>query len=235
MDKPALIVFDMIGTTVRGSDLLPSALKKAFGTVGVNLSDDEIAAARGKSKREAISSMLFEAVGAKKAGDYAMGVYEAFENTMLQQYWDSTVHAIDGTEEVFDWCRDNRTRIALATGFDRRLAELLIDKLGWRHDIDTIVCNDEVERGRPAPYLIFHAMEKTGIDAVATVASVGDTVADLQAGTNAGVGWNIGVLTGAHRRRKLEKEEHTAIIDSIADIPSVFEQEEQPDSDCIDD
>ena len=78
MDKPALIVFDMIGTTVRGSELLPSALKKAFGTVGVNLSDDDITAARGKSKREAISSMLFEAVGAKKAGEYAMGVYEAF-------------------------------------------------------------------------------------------------------------------------------------------------------------
>ena len=46
MDTPALIVFDLIGTTVRGSDLLPAALRKAFETVGVNLSDDDIAAAR---------------------------------------------------------------------------------------------------------------------------------------------------------------------------------------------
>lgn len=223
MDKPALIVFDMIGTTVRGSELLPSALKKAFGTVGVNLSDDDITAARGKSKREAISGMLFEAVGAKKAGEYAMGVYEAFENTMVHQYWDSTVHPIEGTREVFDWCRENRTKVALATGFDTRLADVLIDKLGWRDDVDTIVSNDDVERGRPAPYLIFHAMESTDVDAVSSVATVGDTVSDLKAGHNAGVGWNIGVLTGAHTRKKLEKEPHTAIIDSIADLPDLFE------------
>ena len=231
MDKPALIVFDMIGTTVRGSELLPSALKKAFGTVGVNLSDDDITAARGKSKREAISSMLFEAVGAKKAGEYAMGVYEAFENAMVQQYWDTTVHAIDGTREAFDWCRENRTKIALATGFDRRLADVLIEKLEWSNDVDAIVTNDEVSRGRPAPYLIFRAMEITDVDAVATVATVGDTTADLKAGENAGVGWNIGVLTGAHSRKKLEKEPHTAIIDSIEDLPALFEQEEQSDSD----
>ena len=223
MDKPALIVFDMIGTTVRGSELLPSALRKAFETVGVNLSDDDIAAARGKSKREAISSMLFEAVGAKRAGEYALGVYEAFENTMLQQYWDATVHPIEGTREVFDWCRDNRTKIALATGFDSRLADVLIEKLGWSNDIDAVVSNDEVERGRPAPYLIFHAMEDTGVEAVSTVATVGDTVSDLKAGDNAGVGWNIGVLSGAHSRRELKAEPHTAIIDSIADLPALFD------------
>lgn len=223
MDKPALIVFDMMGTTVRGSDLLPGALRKAFETVGVNLSDDEITAARGKSKREAITSMLFESVGAKKAGEIAMGVYEAFENTLLQQYWDTTVQPIDGTADVFDWCRDNRTKIALATGFDRRLADVLIDKLVWRDAIDTLVCNDDVTRGRPAPYVIFHAMEQLGIDAVATVATVGDTISDLKAGANAGVGWNIGVLSGAHTRKQLKRQPHTAIIKSVADLPALFE------------
>lgn len=226
MDAPALIVFDLIGTTVRGSEFLPAALRKAFETVGVNISDDEIAAARGKLRREAISSMLFDSVGAKKAGQYAMGVYEAFENTMLQQYWDTTVHPIDGTREVFDWCHEQRTKIAIATGFDRRLVDLLVEKLGWTDDIAAIVCNDEVKRGRPAPYLIHHAMEKTGVDAVATVASVGDTVTDLRAGDNAGVGWNIGVLSDARSRKELEKEPHTALIDSIADLPDLFVADE---------
>jgi phosphonatase-like hydrolase len=222
MDTPALIVFDLVGTIVQGSELLPTALRRAFETVGVNLSDDDIAAARGKSKREAISSMLFESVGAKKAGKYAMNVYEAFENAMLQQYWDSTIHEIDGTRDVFDWCDDQRTKKAIATGFDRRLVNVLIDKLGWADDIDAIVCNDEVKRGRPAPYLIFHAMEKTGVDAVSAVATIGDTVADLQAGNNAGVGWNIGVLSGDTSEEELEAEPHTALIDSVADLPGLF-------------
>ena len=225
MNTPELIVFDMIGTTISGPDILPSVFRKAFETVGVNLSDDDITAARGKSKREAISSMLFEAVGAKKAGEYAMQVYDAFENTLLQQYWDITVKPIDGARETFDWCRENRTKIALATGFDRRLADVLVQKMEWQDDVDVIVCNDEVERGRPAPYLIFHAMEQTNVDAVSAVATVGDTVSDLQAGHNAGVGWIIGVLSGAHSKRQLKSEPHTAIIKSVADLPSVFEQD----------
>ena len=223
MNTPELIVFDMIGTTVRTTDLIPSAFKYAFETVGVNLSDDDITAARGRSKREAISSMLFESVGAKKAGEYAMQVYDAFENTMLQQYWDTTVKPMDGTRDTFDWCRENRTKIALASGFDRRLVDVLIQKLEWQDDIDTIVCNDDVARGRPAPYLIFHAMENTDIHTVSGVATVGDTVSDLQAGHNAGVGWNVGVLSGSHSKKMLASEPHTAIIDSIADLPSVFD------------
>ena len=227
MNTPDLIVFDMIGTTIRASDVVPSAFRKAFETVGVNLSDDDITAARGKSKREAISSMLFESVGAKKAGEYAMQVYDAFENTILQQYWDSTVKPIDGAREAFDWCRENRIKVALATGFDSRLADVLVQKLGWQDNVDAIVCNDEVAKGRPAPYLIFHAMEKTGVDVVENVATVGDTVSDLQAGHNARVGWNIGVLSGAHTEKQLQELPHTAIITSVAELSTVFEDSDE--------
>jgi phosphonatase-like hydrolase len=223
---PDLVVFDMIGTTVRASDVIPQAFRKAFETVGVNLSDDDITAARGKSKREAISSMLFESVGAKKAGAYAMQVYDAFENTLLQQYWDTTVKPIDGARETFDWCRENRTQVALATGFDSRLADVLVQKLGWQDAVDAIVCNDEVAKGRPAPYLIFHAMEKTGVDVVKNVATVGDTVSDLQAAHNAGVGWNIGVLSGAHSEAQLGELPHTALIDSVVELTALFEDAE---------
>ncbi len=223
MELPELIVFDMIGTTVRTADYIPAAFRKAFETVGVNLSDDDISAARGKSKREAISGMLFESVGAKRAGEVAMNVYEAFENTMVQQYWDATIKPVKGTRETFEWCRENRIRIALGTGFERRLADVLITKLDWNDDVDIVVCNDDVARGRPAPYLIFHAMEKALVKSVDAVATVGDTVADLQAGNNAAVGWNIGVLSGSHSRKKLKREEPTAIIGSVADLPAVFD------------
>ena len=222
MTTPDLIVFDMIGTTIRASDVVPAAFRKAFETVGVNLSDDDITAARGRSKREAISSMLFESVGVKKAGEYAMQVYDAFENTVLQQYWDSTVKPIDGAGEAFEWCRENRTQVALATGFDSKLADVLVQKLGWQDVVDAVVSNDQVAKGRPAPYLIFRAMEKTGIDTATKVAAIGDTESDLKAGHNAGVGWNIGVLSGAHSERQLKKLPHTAIIASVADLQSVF-------------
>ena len=76
--------------------------------------------------------------------------------------------------------------------------------------------------GRPAPYLIYRAMELTGTVSVATVANVGDTVLDLGAGANAGVRWNIGVWSGAHDRRALEAAPHTHLCASVADVPALL-------------
>jgi len=68
---------------------------------------------------------------------------------------------------------------------------------------DAAVCGDDVAQGRPAPYLIFRAMESASARNVHRVANVGDTALDLLAGHNAGVRWNVGVgvLPGAHKLR----------------------------------
>ena len=53
----------------------------------------------------------------------------------------------------------------------------------WNEDlVNAVVCGDDVAQGRPAPYLIFRAMEKSGVTSVHQVTNVGDTVLDLQAG-----------------------------------------------------
>jgi phosphoglycolate phosphatase-like HAD superfamily hydrolase len=84
--------------------------------------------------------------------------------------------------------------------------------------VDAVVCGDDVTLGRPAPYLIFRAMEATSTSSVHRVATVGDTTLDLQAGYNAGVRWNIGVLSGAHDRQSLEGAPHTHILPSVAEL-----------------
>ena len=83
------------------------------------------------------------------------------------------------------------------------------------------MCGDDVALGRPAPFLIFRAMEQTGVVNVHRVMCVGDTVLDLQAGRNAGVRHVIGVLSGAHQKEQLEKEPHTRLIASVAALPSM--------------
>jgi len=71
--------------------------------------------------------------------------------------------------------------------------------------VNAVICGDDVPLGRPAPFLIFRTMEATGVISVDRVMNVGDTVLDLQAGRNAGVGENIGVLSGAHSLAQLDK------------------------------
>jgi phosphonatase-like hydrolase len=112
--------------------------------------------------------------------------------------------------------------VALTTGFDRDVTALLLTALRWDRDVvDAVVCGDDVRQGRPAPYLLFHAMEATGVANVRQVANVGDTTLDLSAAQNAGVRWSIGVLTGAHERARLESAPHTHIVASVADVPPV--------------
>jgi phosphonatase-like hydrolase len=132
------------------------------------------------------------------------------------------VGPIGRAEEVFHHFRDRGIRVVLNTGFDRDITSLLLDSLNWRHAVDAVVCGDDVQHGRPAPDLIFGAMEVTGITSVADVANVGDTTLDLQAGHNAGVRWNIGVLSGAHNRDQMERAPHTHLLLSVADLFALF-------------
>ncbi len=73
------------------------------------------------------------------------------------------------------------------------------------------------------PDLIFMAMERTGVADARSVMAVGDTVLDLRAGRNAGAGWVVGVLSGAHGRAQLEAEPHDALIGSVAELPALLE------------
>ena len=65
-------------------------------------------------------------------------------------------------------------------------------------------------------------MERTNVQSVHTVVNVGDTAVDLHAGHNAGVRWNVGVLTGAHDRATLSQAPHTHLIESIAELHAVW-------------
>ena len=128
-----------------------------------------------------------------------------------------------GAEEALRRLRAQGIKVALNTGFDRETAMLLLDALGWSEGVvDAVVCGNEVPQGRPAPYLIFHAMEAVGVTSIHKVANVGDTMLDLQAGYNAGVHWNIGVLTGAHDRQSLELVPHTHLLSSVAHVPGLW-------------
>jgi phosphonatase-like hydrolase len=125
---------------------------------------------------------------------------------------------VDGAIDTFEWCRTVGAGTALTTGFDADLAGLLIGRLGWSETVNTLVCNDDVPEGRPAPFLIQKAMASLGIDDPGSVASIGDTVSDLQAGLNAGVGWNIGVLSGAHDEQTLATVPRSIILPSITSL-----------------
>ena len=73
--------------------------------------------------------------------------------------------------------------------------------------------------------MIFAAMAKLGIESVARVAKVGDTPFDLHEGRNAGVGLNVGVLSGSHDALSLGREAHAFLLASAAELPDLLNRE----------
>ena len=210
MATPRLVVFDMAGTTVEDGGQVPAAFTAVLAAHGIATTPDQITRVRGASKRQAIASLVAHP-------DDAARVYAEFQRTLAARFGEG-VTAIPGAVDIFRALRQVGSKVALTTGFDREITALLIGALSWQDVVDTVVCGDDVPNGRPAPDLIHRAMANVGVSDASQVAAVGDTTLDLEAGAAAGVGWNIGVLSGAHGRAALERAPHTHLIQSVADL-----------------
>ena len=216
MDELKLVIFDMAGTTVKDKGQVADAFISTLAEHNITVTSEQLSGVRGSSKRQAV--LNFIPAGPDRTRRAEM-VYASFREHLAQRYSIEGVEPITGAARVFQWLREQGVRVALNTGFDRDITGLLLAALNWGEEIvDAVVCGDDVKQGRPAPYLIFHAMEATDTTSVRQVAHVGDTVLDLKAGHNAGTQWNIGVLSGAHDRQQLERAPHTHILQSITEL-----------------
>jgi phosphonatase-like hydrolase len=215
-----LVIFDLAGTTVEDRGEVPDAFAGALAKHGIEVSAEQLHSVRGASKRQAV--FLLIPPGPERVAR-ATAVYDSFREQLIQRYQSDGVHPIAGAATTFQSLRKRGVRLALNTGFDREVTTLLLDALAWGGGFfDAVVSGDEVTKGRPAPYLIFRAMEAAGAGNVHTVVNVGDTTLDLHAGHNAGVRWNIGVLSGAHKLPELKDAPHTHLLTSIAELPDLW-------------
>jgi len=216
---PALVVFDMAGTTVVDDGQVPAAFVGALAAHGIDVRPQDVVLVRGASKRDAV--LRFVPEGPTRAERAAL-VYDDFRQRLAKGYA-AGVRAVAGAEEVFAALRARGIRVALNTGFDRDTAALLLESLGWTSGtIDDVVCGDDVAQGRPAPDLIHAAMAHAGIDDPSAVANVGDTALDLEAGSRAHVLWNIGVTSGAHGRERLDSAPHTDLVCDITEVLKIW-------------
>lgn len=220
MGEIELVVFDLAGTTVRDGGQVVDSFTAALEEYGLAVTPEQLGGVRGAAKREAVLRLVPDGPDrARRAGL----IFESFRARLARRYRDEGVEPVEGADEVFRWLRGRGVRVALNTGFDRDITGLLLSALGWSEGaVDAVVCGDDVRQGRPAPYLIFRAMEATGVLNVRRVANVGDTVLDLQAGRNAGARWNVGVLSGAHGRPLLGQSPHTHLLESVAQLPGLW-------------
>ncbi len=220
--QPQLLVADFAGTMFLEEGAVVAAYRQAFAAFEIEADDADIAARRGASKRAVFEELAARTRPVDEAREVAGQALAAFETALRAEYSSGSVQEVPGAGAAARRLREAGLRVALASGFDRPLVDLLLDQLGWRNLFDLTIAGNDVAAGRPAPAIIHHAMARLAIHDVSTVAVVGDTPLDLQAGMNARAGWVIGVLSGAHGVETLGATRHTHLLASVAALPALF-------------
>ena len=220
--QPLLVVSDLMGTTLRDDGAVLPAYRAAFAECAIPFTEEELATRRGAHKLTLFTEFAARRYPAEEAKNIAAAALDVFEHQLRRFLASGGGVPIAGAEDAVRRLRAAGIKVALTSGFDRGLIADIVAHCGWGELFDAIIYPDEVPAGRPAPYLIFQAMQKTRVEAVARVAAIGDTSLDLQAGGNSGAGWVIGVLSGAHDAETLGRTPHTHLLPSIAELPDLL-------------
>ena len=217
-----LAALDIAGTTVEEHGIVYEVLREVVTEAGATPSAADVQRWMGIDKREAIAGLVG---GADRAATVDVEqLYGRFAARLAARYREQPPQPLPGVVETLAALRSRGVRVALTTGFGRDVAGPLLAILGWTvggsaaDTVDALVCADEVAAGRPAPYLIFRAMERTGVRRVDRVLVAGDTAADLEAGTNAGAAVVVGVGTGGYRLDDLAAAPHTHLLPDVTGI-----------------
>jgi phosphoglycolate phosphatase len=220
-----LVALDMAGTTIDDHGSVYIALQKSVEETGATVAEADLQKWMGTDKVAAITALM-RLGGQDPSAERVAAAFERFREILAASYREHPPVALPGVEDALRELQARGILISLTTGFSDDVAVPLLESLGWtvgpgtEHLLDAVVTTSHVPAGRPAPYLIHHAMELTGVTDVRRVLAAGDTVVDLLAAANAGV-IAVGVLTGALARAELAEHPHDHILQSVAALPGL--------------
>lgn len=217
-----MLVFDMAGTTINEKGIVYNTLYDTMKDYGLNVERYEMHMWHGANKYEVLNHYL----GEKYKGDDKIStdirgqLYTNFDNNLKERYFSSFDMKFidDKMPDLFNSLREKDIKIALNTGYSKEIQTSIIEKLHMNECIDDYISSEEVQRGRPYPYMIHKLMERHNIENPNSVMKFGDTQKDVLEGINAHCIASIGVLSGADNEKQLQEANADHILNSVMEI-----------------
>jgi phosphonoacetaldehyde hydrolase len=246
-------IFDWAGTTVDFGCCAPAAVFiDVFANRGITASQEQAREPMGMHKRDHIRVMTqMDSIAQQWEEKYGRRPTEEDVESIFAEFVPMQVaciadHAdiIPGTLDAIVELRALGLGIGSTTGYNDEMMGILVPKAadgGYKPDV--VVCVTDVPAGRPSPWMAFEAAKQLGVYPMEAIVKVGDTVADIGEGLNAGM-WTIGVVEHgnevglpaaelailssgeraarmARARQRLVNAGAHYVIDTIAEVPSV--------------
>ena len=250
------VILDWAGTAVDHGCRGPVAVfTRAFERFGLTPTTEEVRAPMGREKREHVAAMLsmprLAALWKEKNGHApddadVSAVFGAVSELMPATLADYA-EPVPGCVEAMARLSEMGVKVGSCTGYSRAMMENLLPRAAAAGYVpDCVVAADEVPAGRPWPWMCQQNCRELGVFPPEAVIKVGDTVADIEEGLNAGH-W-VAAVTRTSNALGLTAEEAAAlppeelarreaelgrsfreagahfVISSVADLPDLGEK-----------
>ncbi|MBZ0293697.1 MAG: HAD-IA family hydrolase [Anaerolineae bacterium] len=200
------VLFDVDGTLLDTHEFVYQAFEHTFRAHALHtLSRASITNLMGKPL-ETIYQQLAPALDSHQLGE----THRAFQETHLH-----LSQPFPHVRSTLDTLARKGIRLAVTTTRSRRTSTGTLERAGIAACFEVIISAEDVTRHKPDPQPLWMALEKLGVTPAQAV-MVGDTLADVQAGKNAGT-QTVGVTYGfAGPAIAASQPDH--VIDDIASL-----------------
>ena len=140
--------------------------------------------------------------------------------TIVKNFSDPIPGAIDLVNQL----RSQGIKVGTTTGYVVEMMDNILPLTTAAGLIpDAVVNSSEVHIGRPAPWMIYKNCEKMDVYPLSAMVKIGDTVADIEEGNNAGL-WTIGLTKSGNEVGLTLEETQRADPDWLAGKIAIAEQ-----------
>ena len=219
--KPELIVFDLDGTLVDSApdiayavDTMLTRLKRP--EAGEAKVRDWIGNGVGMLVKRALTGEMWPAAEPSGFAEALSLFMETYQANLCDRS-----RLFDGVAEGLAELEAAGYRIACNTNKNSRFTVPLLEQLGISRYFDFIGCGDQFEKQKPDPEPLLKTAEHFGIDPSRCL-MVGDSANDAKAARNAGF-MLVCVPYGYHGGAGVEVLEPDAIVESVIELPALFE------------
>lgn len=197
------VIFDVDGTLLDNNYLHVAAWWEAFRERGHDIRCADVHRALGKDSAGLVQQVL------GKPDPSVIEAHSRYFGPYLGR-----MRPLPGAAGLLGATARLGLRVVLATSAKDEEIDLMLDALGARDSIGTVVSSGDIEKAKPQPDIIDRALSESGTDRAHAV-MVGDAVWDMVAATRAGIR-GIGLLSGGIAEAELRDAGATEIYAGAA-------------------
>jgi phosphoglycolate phosphatase len=216
MTDTKAIFFDLDGTIVDSKQAYKTALRTALTETNQKTINPKLAREIPKRLEQGLPiNDLIGEIDCKK-----------FLKTYLEAYYKATLTKTKPIPNINNTLQklSKKAKLALITmrHTPKQQVEAELEKHGLAKYFQHIITALDTNNPKPAPEALIKCAQQMAIPASDCIV-VGDSVADIRAGKNAGIK-TVAVLSGLFSREELEKEKPYLILKNVTELPSFLEK-----------